>query len=146
MKVLIQRVSQASVEVEGQVVSNIPAGLLLLVGFEKGDDESKLKPAAKKVSGLRIFSDENGRFMHSVLDTKGSVLAVSQFTLLADTSKGRRPEFFRALEPEAANTLFNKFLAELSECGIEDVQAGVFGAMMKVSLLNDGPVTISLDF
>ncbi len=145
MKVLLQRVSNASVSVDGESIAQIGEGLLLLVGIAREDTESVLKPMAEKISTLRIFPDEKGRFHHSLLDIGGAVLAVPQFTLFADTNKGRRPEFFAAAPPDAASKMFDSFAAELSAAGIEQVRTGVFGAHMKVELLNDGPVTIMLE-
>ena len=137
---LVQRV-----EVEEKVVGEIGLGLLLLVGLGKGDNEKKLAEMAKKVANLRIFSDEAGKFQHSVLDAGGAALAVPQFTLFADTSKGRRPEFFSAMPPAEAEPLSEIFLIKLREQGIEKVEAGQFGADMQISLVNDGPVTIMLE-
>ena len=144
VKALIQRVTSGSVKVDGSSVGSIGHGIVLLVGFSQEDHESKLLPMAKKISELRIFSDENGRFNFSLLDIKGEILAVPQFTLYADTQKGRRPDFARALAPEKASLLFDKFLISLRETGIRNVQSGVFGAHMEVSIVNDGPVTIIL--
>ncbi len=145
MKVLLQRVNNASVEVDGTIVGKIGLGLLLLTGFGEGDDESVCDPMASKISTLRIFPDEKGRFDKSVLDVGGEVLVVPQFTLFADTSKGRRPEFFGALKPELAKPLVDVFKTQLLNTGISKVETGIFGAHMKVSLLNDGPVTIMLE-
>ena len=145
MKVLLQRVSRASVSVEGEITGQIGQGVLLLVGIGKTDDAAVLKPMAEKISTLRIFPDENGRFHHSLLDISGGALAVPQFTLFADTNKGRRPEFFEAAPPEKASPLFDAFVEELKRAGIKSVQTGVFGAHMQVELLNDGPVTIMLE-
>lgn len=144
MRVVIQRVSRASVTVENTVVGQIDAGILLLVGFAQADEESVLKPIAQKVLNLRIFSDKEGRLDLSVLDINGGVLAVPQFTLYADTGKGRRPDFFAAKEPVAAKNLFLRFLDELKRSALT-VESGEFGADMQVALLNDGPVTIILD-
>ncbi len=145
MKVLVQRVKEARVEVEGKLVGEIGPGLLLLVGLGKGDCEENLAEMAKKIANLRVFSDENDRFQYSLLDTEGAVLSVPQFTLFADTSKGRRPEFFSAMPPSEAAPLSEQFLARLKERGIKKVEAGQFGANMQVSLVNDGPVTIMLE-
>ena len=145
MKVLVKRVKEAKVEVEEKVVGEIGPGLLLLVGLGKGDDEKNLAEMAKKVANLRIFSDEDDRFQYSLLDTEGAVLSVPQFTLFADTSKGRRPEFFSAMPPSEASPLSEEFLAKLKEQGIQKVETGQFGASMQVSLVNDGPVTIMLE-
>ena len=145
MRVLLQRVNNAQVTVEGRVVGRIERGLLLLVGLGQGDDESRLKPAAEKVVNMRIFPDDKGRFHFSTLDIEGEILAVSQFTLYADTSKGRRPDFFSALEPTKARELFEKFVSEIQALGVKRVETGEFGAEMKVALENDGPVTIMLE-
>ena len=120
-------------------------GLLLLVGFGKEDDSSKLRPMAEKLLNMRVFPDEKGRFHFSVIDMAGEVLAVPQFTLYADTKKGRRPEFFSAKEPKEATRLFDEFVEQLNELHSEKVATGSFGAYMKVSLENDGPVTIMLE-
>lgn len=145
MKVILQRVNQASVTVADKVVGDIGRGLLLLVGFKEGDDDSKLWPMAEKLRNLRVFPDEAQRFHLSLLDISGEVLVVPQFTLYADTSKGRRPDFFSALKPELAEALFHAFSAELRRLGIKRVAEGVFGAHMQVRLENDGPVTIILE-
>jgi D-tyrosyl-tRNA(Tyr) deacylase len=145
MKVLIQRVSKASVSVEGECISEISQGLLLLVGIGSEDTCAALKPMARKIANLRIFPDEKGRFHHSLLEVEGEALAVSQFTLYADTSGGRRPEFFSAMKPPEAEQLYDQFLTELRAVGIKSVKNGRFGAMMDVSLVNDGPVTIMLE-
>ena len=145
MKALIQRVTSGYVKVHGCNVGSIGHGIVLLVGFSQEDDESKLFSMAKKVSELRIFSDENGRFNFSPLDIDGEILAVPQFTLYADTQKGRRPDFAKALAPEKASLLFDKFLIFLRETGIRNVQSGIFGAHMEVSIINDGPVTVMIE-
>lgn len=145
MKVLIQRVSEAAVSVEGERISEIGAGLLLLVGIGQEDSEAQLGPMARKIANLRIFPDDRGRFHYSILEREAEVLAVSQFTLFADTTKGRRPEFFGAMKPPMAEQLYNAFLDELRDAGIKSVQDGRFGAMMDVSLVNDGPVTLMLE-
>ena len=151
MRIVAQRVNSASVAVEGERVGEISLGLLLLVGFGKesdsGDDiEKKLSNAAERVAHLRIFPDDAGRFHRSLIDVGGAVLAVPQFTLYGDTSRGRRPDFFGALEPEKAFQHFEAFVSELRKRGIARVETGRFGAHMKVQLENDGPVTIILDF
>ncbi len=145
MKVLLQRVSSASVVVDGKTSGAIERGLLLLTGFGAGDDSSKLAPMAQKVANMRVFPNDEGRFHYSVLEVSGDLLAVPQFTLYADTSKGRRPEFFSALAPAEAAKLFDEFVNELKKAGVKRVETGVFGADMKVSLLNDGPVTIMVE-
>jgi len=145
MKVLLQRVASASVTVDGKVTGAIERGLLLLTGFGAGDDASKLVPMAQKVANMRIFPNDEGRFHFSVLEIGGGVLTVPQFTLYADTSKGRRPEFFSALAPAEATKLFDAFTLEFVKLGVKSVGKGVFGADMKVALLNDGPVTIMVE-
>ena len=145
MKIVLQRVRHASVSVDGATVSEIGGGLLLLVGVAKGDGEAGADWLAEKVAGLRIFADESGRMNLSVLDAGGEVLAVSQFTLLADTRKGKRPSFVGAAPPEEAESLFNYFCERLRAAGVDSVKTGRFGAMMDVALTNDGPVTIVLE-
>jgi len=140
MKCVIQRVRRASVTVEGELVSEIGAGLLVLAAVEKGDDEGVIAEAAKKIRELRIFSDENGKMNRDVAEAGGAILAVSQFTLAGSLARGRRPSFDRAEEPGRAQALFERFLADLAVTGIE-VKSGRFRAMMVVSLENDGPVT-----
>ena len=131
--------------VAGDEVSSIGPGLLLLVGVAQGDGEAEAYWHAEKVAGLRIFNDEAGKMNMSVRDTGGEVLAVSQFTLLADTRKGKRPSFVKAAAPEAAEPLFDYFCERLRASGVESVKTGRFGAMMDVALVNDGPVTIILE-
>ena len=145
MKVVMQRVSHASVTVEGRVTGEIQRGVCLLVGFGPGDEAAKLKPMAEKIANMRIFPNEAGRFDRSTLDIGGGALLVPQFTLYADTRKGRRPDFFGALAPEAAAPLFDQFVAVFRETGVSPVGAGIFGAEMKVALENDGPVTIIVE-
>ena len=144
MRALIQRVSEAAVEVDGAITGEIDGGLLILLGVANGDDEAIARRMAEKVAGLRIFSDEQGRFNLSLQDTGGGALVVSQFTLLADTRKGKRPSFLLAAPPEQAAVLVDTFASQLEASGIR-VAHGVFGAHMRVSLVNDGPVTIMLD-
>jgi len=144
MRVVVQRVSRASVAVEGAVVGEIGRGLLLLVGVADGDTADDAAAAAAKIAGLRIFGDEEGRVNRSVGEVGGAVLVVSQFTLLADVRKGRRPSFGRAAHPEAAEPLVAAVAAGLEQHGLE-VAHGSFGASMQVSLVNDGPVTVVLD-
>ncbi len=144
MRALIQRVSSASVDVGGKRVSGIGRGLLILLGVMKGDTDDDLKYILRKAANLRIFEDDASRMNLSVLDTKGEALVVSQFTLAADTRKGNRPSFVSAEAPERAESVYEKFMMELAALGIK-VRGGSFGAMMDVSLVNDGPVTILLD-
>ncbi|MGO2133839.1 MAG: D-aminoacyl-tRNA deacylase [Marinobacter sp.] len=145
MKGLVQRVSKASVDVDGREISRIGAGILLFLGVERGDGQNEAKELCRRVLSYRIFPDESGRMNLSVLDTGGALLVVPQFTLAADTSSGTRPGFSRAATPEIAKTLYTDFLdlARLS-VGVERVKEGQFGADMKVNLLNDGPVTFLL--
>jgi D-tyrosyl-tRNA(Tyr) deacylase len=144
MRALIQRVSEASVEVAGQVVSRIGQGFLVFVAAEKGDGAPEAEETARKIAGLRIFSDEQGRMNRSLADVAGAVLAVSQFTLVADLSRGRRPGFEKALAGSEAQPLYEHFCAALELAGVP-VARGVFGADMRVSLVNDGPATFVMD-
>lgn len=145
MKAVYQRVSHASVTVDGKTVGAIQDGVLLLVGVTTEDTEAQAEMLAKKVANLRMFSDEDDKFNFSVLDIGGAVLAVSQFTLCANCSHGRRPEFMTAARPETAAPLFNYFVEQLRKEGVRDVQTGEFGASMKVELCNEGPVTLILN-
>lgn len=145
MKVVLQRVQRASVSVDGDPVSGIGPGLLLLVGVAEGDGPEEAGWLAGKVAGLRVFADETGRMNRSVTDSGGEVLAVSQFTLLGDARKGNRPSFVRAAPPEVAEPLFDAFCERLRAAGVASVHTGRFGAMMDVELVNDGPVTLLLE-
>lgn len=145
MRIVLQRVRSASVTVAGEEVSSIGPGLLLLVGVAQGDGKAEADWLAEKVTGLRIFNDACGKMNLSVQDIGGEVLAVSQFTLLADTRKGKRPSFIKAAAPEEAEPLFDYFSERLLASGVESVKTGRFGAMMDVALVNDGPVTIVLE-
>ena len=144
MRIVIQRVSSASVDVDGKTVGAIEQGLLALVGVGHGDTELEADWLANKTAELRIFADEEGKMNRSVLDIQGAVLVISQFTLLGDCRKGRRPAFTAAAEPELANSLYELYADRLKSRGLE-VQRGIFAADMKVSLVNDGPVTLILD-
>jgi len=144
MKALIQRVTRASVEVNGQVVGRIDAGLLVLLGVAKGDGETDSRYLIEKICTLRIFSDEQGKMNRSLTDIGGSVLLVSQFTLLGRTTNGRRPSFDEAALPDEAKRLYEAVATELRAQGTP-VETGVFAAHMQVELLNDGPVTFLLD-
>jgi D-tyrosyl-tRNA(Tyr) deacylase len=144
MRILIQRVSNASVTVEGKVISQIGKGLVVLLGIGQGDGEEQVNFLAEKVSNLRIFEDEQGKTNLSVLDVKGEAIVVSQFTLYADTRKGRRPSFIDAALPEVAEPLVNRFVELLRGHGVP-TQTGQFGAHMLVEIHNDGPVTIWLE-
>lgn len=145
MRIVLQRVKSASVTVGGEKVSEIGAGLLLLVGIAHDDTETEADWLAEKISGLRIFNDESGKMNRSVKDVDGEVLAVSQFTLLAETRKGKRPSFIHAAPPEEAEPLFCYFRERLLAMGVGSVKTGRFGKMMDVALVNDGPVTIVLE-
>jgi D-aminoacyl-tRNA deacylase len=144
MRAVCQRVSEARVRVSGEVVGEIGTGLCVLLGVARGDGEADAPRLAAKIARLRVFADEDGRFDRSVLDVGGAALVVSQFTLLADTSKGNRPGFSAAAAPEEAQAVYERFCAELGGLGVP-VQQGVFGATMAVELVNDGPVTIILE-
>lgn len=144
MKLVIQRVSEAEVRIEGESVGRIGRGFLVLVGAEKGDDERAAEEAARRVAGLRVFNDENGKLNLDLAAVGGAVLVVSQFTLGADLSRGRRPGFERALAGEEARPLYEKFVRALADRGVP-VATGRFGAMMQVSLVNDGPATFILE-
>ena len=145
MRVVIQRVASARVEVEGRTVGEIGRGLLLLVGVETSDSEADLAWMCGKVPRLRIFPDEAGAMNRSVQDIGGEILAVSQFTLFASVKKGNRPSWSRAARPEVAEPVFEAFVARLSADLGRPVPTGVFGADMQVSLINDGPVTLTID-
>lgn len=143
MRIVLQRVSYASVKVNGKITGQIDEGLLLLVGFAQNDSLATMQPMIDKLLKLRIFSDEAGKMNRSVQDVNGALLVVSQFTLYADTRKGNRPSFIGAASPTLANELYESFLTLCRQSGIK-TEAGIFGADMKVELLNDGPVTITL--
>lgn len=144
MRAVIQRVSRAEVAVDGETIGSIGAGLLVFLGAGEGDTETDLKYIADKTVGLRIFSDDEGKMNLSVKDTGGEILVISQFTLYGDARKGRRPSFTGAMEPAAAERMYEQLIARMESEGIKTAH-GKFGADMKVSLLNDGPVTILLD-
>ena len=144
MRAVIQRVEKASVSVEGEIRGQVGAGFLVLIGVEEGDGDADFKYIADKVPNLRVFEDDQGKMNRSLLDVGGEVLAVSQFTLLGDARGGRRPSFIAAARPETADPMYERLVAEWRARGIR-VETGVFGAHMKVSLINDGPVTILLD-
>lgn len=145
MRIVLQRVKNASVTVDDELISEISGGLLLLVGVGHKDTETEADWLAEKVAGLRVFGDEEGKMNLGVRETGGEILAVSQFTLLADTRKGKRPSFIKAADPEKAEPLFDYFCERLRETGVDSVKKGRFGAMMDVALTNDGPVTIVLE-
>lgn len=144
MKIVIQRVSEANVKVEGTIVGNISHGLLLLIGIDEEDTQSDADWLIQKVLNLRIFGDENGKLNLSVKDVEGEILCISQFTLIADYKKGNRPSFIKAAKPDVAIPLFEYFKEEIAKSGLK-IESGIFGSDMKVSLLNDGPVTIVMD-
>jgi D-tyrosyl-tRNA(Tyr) deacylase len=143
MRVVVQRVSRASVRVAGAAAAEIGPGLVVLLGVAAGDGEAEAERLAGKIARLRVFEDDAGRFDRSLLDAGGAALVVSQFTLLADTAKGNRPSFTAAAAPEEAEPLYERFCTALRELGVP-VETGVFGARMEVELVNDGPVTIVL--
>ena len=145
MRLVIQRVTHASVTIEGVLKSKIGKGLLILVGIEDADTDADINWLAQKVVNLRIFDDENGVMNRSVIDTDGEILIVSQFTLHAMTAKGNRPSYIRASKPDFAIPMYEKFCVKVSELLGKEVGTGEFGADMKVELLNDGPVTILID-
>lgn len=145
MRVLIQRVSEASVTINCKTVSSINKGLLVLLGIEDADNAEDIKWLVGKIVNLRVFDDENGVMNCSVLDVDGEILLVSQFTLHASTKKGNRPSYIKAAKPEVAIPLYEQFIAELSKALNKEIQTGNFGADMKVALINDGPVTIWID-
>ncbi len=145
MKAVIQRVESASVSVEGKIAGACEKGFMLLFGAAKGDTEADAELLARKTANLRVFCDENGKMNKSVLDIGGGILAISQFTLCADVRKGNRPSFTDALEPQKAEELYDFFCKRLKAEGVNRVEKGIFGADMKVSLVNDGPVTIIFD-
>lgn len=144
MKAVIQRVSEASVKVDGKIEGEISNGLLLLIGIDEDDNEADAEWLVQKILNLRIFGDEDGKLNLSVKDINGEILCISQFTLIADYKKGNRPSFIRAARPEKAIPLFEFFKEKIAESGLK-TESGIFGADMKVSLLNDGPVTIVMD-
>ena len=145
MRVLIQRVKQASVKVDEKITGEIKHGFLLLVGFENADTDEDLTWTANKISALRIFDDENGEMNKSILEADGEILCVSQFTLFAMTKKGNRPSYFKAAKGEISEPLYNEFCSKLKNITNKEIEKGIFGADMKVSLINDGPVTIWID-
>ena len=143
MRTIVQRVISSKVTVDGKTVGEIDNGFMVLVGFTFGDTENNIKEMVKKIINLRIMDDENGVMNKSILDTGGSILSISQFTLYADTKKGNRPSYVNALPGDKATVLYDLFNEELSK--YVHVEKGIFGAEMKVSLINDGPITITLE-
>lgn len=145
VRTVIQRVSRASVKIEGEIRSEIGTGLLVLTGIEESDDDSDVEWLCNKIVRLRIFNDNNNIMNLSVQDIGGGILVISQFTLHAKTRKGNRPSYIRAASPETAIPLYNKFVSRLSQLMGKKIGTGEFGAMMQVELINDGPVTIMID-
>ena len=145
MKAVIQRVKYARVKIDGNFVGACNQGFMILLGVQQGDTEADADKLLKKVPVLRIFEDENGKMNKSLLDVNGEALVVSQFTLLADCSHGRRPSFTNSAPPDVANALYEYFVQGMKDAGVQRVETGEFGADMAVELLNDGPVTILLD-
>ena len=145
MKAILQRVSNARVDIENKTVGQIEKGFLILLGVENGDEQRDADVLAAKISGLRIFTDENDKMNLSLTDVGGGVLVISNFTLCADCSHGRRPSFISAARPETAEPLYEYFCKKMTDNGISRVEKGVFGADMQVSLTNDGPVTIEIN-
>ena len=144
MRVVLQRVSEASVKIDGKIKSSIKHGLLILLGIETEDERTDADWLIQKINNLRIFSDDEGKMNLSIHNVEGSILLISQFTLHASTKKGNRPSYIKAARPEHAIPLYEYFTEKLAQ-NIKNVQTGVFGADMKVSLVNDGPVTIMMD-
>jgi len=144
MRAVVQRVSYASVKVDGNVTGSIEQGLMVLLGVGKEDDDKDIKYLSEKILNLRIFEDEDEKMNLSLLDIKGEILIISQFTLFGDCRKGRRPSFDSAGLPESSKIMYEKFIDDCKKSGL-NVQTGIFGADMKVSLLNDGPVTLMID-
>ncbi|RXM49876.1 MULTISPECIES: D-aminoacyl-tRNA deacylase [unclassified Chryseobacterium] len=144
MKIVIQRVSEASVKVDGKIVGEIAKGLMLLVGIDENDEKADADWLVQKILNLRIFGDEDDKLNLSVKDISGEILCISQFTLIADYKKGNRPSFIKAAKPDKAVPLFDYFKEEIAKSGLK-TESGIFGADMKVSLINDGPVTIVMD-
>lgn len=144
MRVVVQRVTEANVKVNEEIVGKIDSGLMLLVGIDENDEKPDADWLVQKILNLRIFGDDDGKLNLSVLDTKGEILCISQFTLIADYKKGNRPSFIKAAKPDQAVPLFDYFKNELKKSHLK-IESGIFGANMKVSLINDGPVTIIMD-
>jgi len=145
MRVLIQRVSEAYVKVDGIVIGSISKGLLVFAGFQEEDNENDIEYATKKIVNLRIFDDKAGVMNCSILETDGNILLISQFTLHAQTRRGNRPSYIKAAKPDIAIPLYNRFISSLNSALCKEIQTGKFGADMKVSLTNEGPVTIWID-
>lgn len=144
MKVVLQRVSEANVKIDNQIVGAIKKGLMLLIGVDEADEFSDADWLVKKIIDVRVFSDEEGKMNHSVKDINGEILCISQFTLISDYKKGNRPSYIKAAKPDIAIPLFEYFKEEMKKSGLK-IESGIFGADMKVSLINDGPVTLVFD-
>ncbi len=144
MKLLIQRISKASVSIEGGIKAQVEKGLLIFAGFTHNDNEEKIEKAVNKIIGLRVFEDNEGKMNNSILDVKGKILLVSQFTLYGSLSKGKRPSFEESMNKDDAEILFNKLLKKFSKYIV--TKSGIFGAYMQIALINDGPVTFLLEF
>lgn len=145
MRAVVQRVKKANVCVDQQEIANIPQGFVVLLGISADDSEDEAKYLAKKISNLRIFNDEQGKMTYSLQQVDGQILSISQFTLIANVKKGNRPNFAKAMQPDRANELYQKFNQELEQYLPNKIQTGIFGADMQVELINDGPVTIIYD-
>ena len=145
MKLVVQRVKKSNLKIKNKLYSSINTGMLILIGISKNDNYEMAKELAKKIIKLRIFNDDNGKMNKNIMQIKGEVLVVSQFTLYADTNKGNRPSFINAAKPELAISLYNHFIDELQKLISSKVRTGKFGADMKIELINDGPVTIILE-
>jgi D-tyrosyl-tRNA(Tyr) deacylase len=145
MRAVIQRVSEASCKVDGEITGQIGIGFLVLLGIEDADTDEDLQWLAQKITGLRVFGDENGLMNKALADIGGDILLISQFTLFAQTKKGNRPSFIRAARPDKAIPMYEKMISVLESITGKKIAAGIFGADMKVSLVNDGPVTITID-
>jgi D-tyrosyl-tRNA(Tyr) deacylase len=145
MRAVLQRVSEASCTVDGNITGQIGAGFLVLLGIEEADTPEDLQWLAQKIIGMRVFGDENGLMNKALADVNGNILLVSQFTLFAQTKKGNRPSFIRAARPDKAIPLYEQMIDTLAELTVKQIATGIFGADMKISLINDGPVTIVMD-
>ena len=145
MKLVVQRVKKSNLKIKNKLYSSINTGMVILIGISKNDNYEMAKQLANKIIKLRIFNDDNGKMNKNIMQIKGEVLVVSQFTLYADTNKGNRPSFINAAKPELAISLYNHFIDELQKLISSKVRTGKFGADMKIELINDGPVTIILE-
>ena len=145
MKLVVQRVKKSNLKIKNKLYSSINTGIVILIGISKNDNYEMAKELANKITKLRIFNDDNGKMNKNIMEIKGEILVVSQFTLYADTNKGNRPSFINAAKPELAISLYNHFIDELQKLISSKVRTGKFGADMKIELINDGPVTIILE-